>query len=209
MTTGPTGPTGPTGYDGATGPTGFDGATGPTGFDGATGPMGPTGFDGATGPTGPTGWDGATGPTGYDGDTGPIGPTGPTGPAGYVPTILAMHDTHLGLAALESPECRCVDVMEVQPSGRVTIFDLDPGFLTHCERDSIQVVGVTTASPTLVGAEIRKGKLRIEIAGDIPRSVVVSLSGIRVGQGASRFQGYEAAPAAAKSRKKRVRKKKK
>jgi hypothetical protein len=67
---------------------------------------------------------------------------------------------------------------------------------------------VTTASPALVGAEVRKGKLRIEIAGDIPRSVVVSLSGIRVGQGASRFQGPEAAPSAAKSRKKKGKKKK-
>lgn len=155
----------------------------------------------ATGPAGPTG------PTGYDGAIGPTGPTGPTGPAGYVPTMLAMKDTHLGLAALESPECRCVDVMEVQPGGRVTIFDLDPGFLTHCERDSIQVVGVSTASPTLVGAEVRKGKLRIEIAGETPRSVVVSLSGIRVGQAASRFQGTEAAPAASKSRKKKGKKK--
>jgi hypothetical protein len=189
MPNGPTGPTGPTGYDGPTGP------TGPTGYDGPTGPTGPTGYDGPIGPTGPTGYEGPTGPTGptgYDGPAGPTGPTGPQGPSGYSPSVLVYNRVSLGLTFVESPEPRCEEVIVVRPKGNRDRFLLDPRFLAHCEPNSILVHSAMAAIPTVMGAHVKGREVHLAIEGEVPESVVLTLSGIKRGSAGVRFPQSQA-----------------
>jgi hypothetical protein len=197
--TGPIGPTGPTGGVGATGPTGSIGQTGPTGSVGATGPMGPpgptgpTGGLGCTGPTGPMGLQGLQGVGGSQGPigpTGPQGPQGPQGPSGAKNAIVAWRNEFIGLFCVEAPQVRFEDVLRISITERETVHPLPREFVDICDLNSLSVIGATSPTPAMIGAEIDDNVLRLHIEGKLPEYVVVKISGLRAGHGQLRFPRY-------------------
>ncbi|MGE0609841.1 MAG: hypothetical protein AB7O62_22310 [Pirellulales bacterium] len=142
--------------------------------------MGPTGNAGTMGP------QGAIGPQGPQGIQGPVGPTGPADKT----IIMPWRGEYVGLFCVEAPQVRFEDVLKVRINGVETIHELDSTFLDVCERDSVEVVGVSTPIPTTVGVEVMSARLRITVAGDLPEYVVLKLSGIRVGRSGARFPRF-------------------
>jgi hypothetical protein len=123
------------------------------------------------------------------GPTGSIGPTGPKGDPGKT-AIVAWRNEYLGLMCVESPQVRFEDVMRVRIQGEVTTCPISREFYDICELNSLEVVGVSTPIPTVVGVEITDNLLQVRIAGKLPEYVTVKVSGIRAGRQGVRFPRY-------------------
>ena len=182
-TPGPTGPTGPTGPEGPMGPPGV-GSTGPSGEMGPQGPPGPAGPMGSYGPMGPPGPQGLQGPPG---SYGPMGPQGPQGPPGDKMAIVPSRDQFVALFCVESPQVRFEDVVRIPISTADTTHVVDKTFVDVCEPGSLEVVGVSSPTPALVGVDAIDNLLRVKVSGDLPSHVTVKISGIRAGRAEVRF----------------------
>jgi len=123
------------------------------------------------------------------GPPGPTGATGPTGPPDKT-AILPWRGEFVGLFCVESPSVRFEDVVRVVLQGPETVHRIDPTFLDCCEPGSVEVVGVVSPLPTLIGAEIVDNLVRVRVSGRPPDYVVLTLSGIRAGRRDVRFPRY-------------------
>jgi hypothetical protein len=139
---------------------------------------------------------GLQGPQGVAGIQGPIGPTGPQGsqgpqgPTGAKNAIVGWRDEFLGLFCVESPQVRFEDVLRITIAEAETVYPLPREFVDICELNSLCVVGATSPTPAMIGAEIDDNLLRLRIEGELPAYVVVKISGLRGGHGQLRFPRY-------------------
>jgi hypothetical protein len=91
------------------------------------------------------------------------------------------------LFCVEAPTVRFEDIIRVAITGPETIQPLDKTFVDVCQLGSLEVVGMASPVPALVGAEIHDNLLHVRVRGDLPPYVTVKISGIRAGHEAMRF----------------------
>lgn len=97
---------------------------------------------------------------------------------------------YVGLMCTEMPEARFEDVVHLALTSDATRYAIDPTFLTVCEPDTIQVVGIVPSRPLIVGARVVRDTLIVEKTGDTNCHVTVKLSGIRRDRYGIRFPQY-------------------
>ena len=201
---GATGPSGANGPDGADGPQGDDSTTpgpdnttpGPKGATptgpGPIGPLtpGPPGIPGTAGPAGapgPAGSDsgtpGATGQPGPPGPRGEDGPVGGPGPPGDKFSIVNVaRGINVGMCALEAP--RPYFIQRLTYRAAKTALTIPSIYLDTVERSSLRVM-----SCSVHGAGVKIEGATVEI--DSPSAGgVVTIAGIRKGQGAWHYRDY-------------------
>jgi hypothetical protein len=92
------------------------------------------------------------------------------------------------LVCIESPEVRFEEIMTVYPSRTFTEVPIDKRFIACCEPNTIAATSACPSNPAIVSARVHKDNLIVEVLGQLPQSVTVKLSGVRIGYGNTRFQ---------------------
>jgi hypothetical protein len=94
---------------------------------------------------------------------------------------------------VETPDVRFEDVLEVITQGDDFNVQIDPLFLEACESNSIDVIGLVPSTPSLLGATINDGQVRIRTKRishfpEVPDRIRVTISGVRKGSLSERFR---------------------
>jgi hypothetical protein len=121
------------------------------------------------------------------GMSGPQGPQGSPGMPGMKMAIVPCEGEYVALFCVESPDVRFEDVVRVPITGSITTKTIDPRFIEVCAPGTIDVISVTSPLPSLVGVAVDRDQLIIRIQGELPKHVIVTLSGIRAGHRGFRF----------------------
>jgi hypothetical protein len=64
------------------------------------------------------------------------------------------------------------------PGGAFQV-QISPAFISACEPGTIEVVGLSSETPAVIGAEVQGSSIAIRIEGALPARIVVKLSGTR------------------------------
>ncbi len=97
---------------------------------------------------------------------------------------------YVALFIHEMPEVRFDDVMVMTVPREGQWVSVDPRFLEVCERGTIEVCGISSDKPVVVGARVHTDRLRIAFAEQAPQyavRLVIRLTGIRRGFAGKRF----------------------
>jgi hypothetical protein len=106
-------------------------------------------------------------------------------------------EIHVGLVCTEMPEARFEDLLTVQLNSATARVLIDSRFMKVCNPDSIQIVGIVSEQPAIIGGTVvnRHVRVRVEDQWFKPgMSVTIRLSGIRKDRG-ERFKEFSAAEA--------------
>ena len=95
-----------------------------------------------------------------------------------------------GLSCIESPEVFFVDVLSVTHEDYKSRHAIDSMFREVVEQDTIQVVSAVPSRPIPIGVVYRNGFVFIETEVDVPMTINVTISGVRLGFKDRRFEEF-------------------
>ena len=90
------------------------------------------------------------------------------------------------------PEAIFEDVIKIYPKSNTVVQKIDEVFYNVCEEGSVEITSIVPSSPIVFGGRTENDKIIIEFYGsfDLPKFVIIKLSGIRKGRKDRRFPVY-------------------
>jgi len=89
------------------------------------------------------------------------------------------------------PDVRFDDIMTVYPNGKKEFsIPIDRQYIYVCESNSIEPISYTTTEPCICGLEVIENDIKIKISGNVPKKIVIKLTGIRKGFANRRFEEF-------------------